>query len=40
MCQELGLLYEKERDKFIDYIVEEEKEAIKEEIKKLEEIET
>ena len=24
MCQELGLLYEKERDKFIDYIVEEE----------------
>ena len=39
MCQELGLLYEKERDKFINYILEDEKEAIKEELKKLEEIE-
>ena len=37
MCQELGILYEKERDKFVDYIVKEQKEIIKEEIKKLEE---
>ena len=38
MCQELGLLYEQEKDKFIDYIsLETAKEAIKEELKKLEE---
>ena len=41
MCQELGLLYEQEREKFLDYIgIEAQKEILKEELNKLEEDKT